>query len=110
MRLGLTALVAGFLVALLVAGFPASAANQTIAAQPSNAGWNPSSVSISPGESVTWTNPPSGFHNVCVAPAGEAASQCTSSNDEYRSGNATQAWPAQGYSHVFANAGTYAFE
>lgn len=46
--------VAGLLAAFLLAGFPASAANETLAAN--GFSWQPSTVTIQPGESVTWTN------------------------------------------------------
>jgi plastocyanin len=94
--------LAGLLVAFVLAGFPASAADATIAANGTL--WLPSTTTIQPGGSVTWTNAGGGFHNVCVAAAG-AASGC----DEFRSGDPNSSWPAQGYTHTFASAGTYKF-
>jgi len=52
MRLWLSALVAGVAAAMLVAGFPASASDQTVTAEGS-ADWNPNSLSINPGDTVT---------------------------------------------------------
>ena len=99
----LASLPAGLLAALAVAGFPAFATNQTIAAV-GHSGWSPADVSIAPGESVTWTNGTGQFHNVCVRSAG-AATGC----GEYRSGNPSASWPSEGYPHPFPNAGTYSY-
>ena len=56
------AALAGLVVALLIAGIPASASDPTIAATPTNT-WNPSTASIHVGDTVTWTND-GGFHSV----------------------------------------------
>ena len=82
MRLWLSALVAGVAAAMLVAGFPASASDQTVTAEGST-DWNPNSLSINPGDTVTWMNPISGGeHNVCVS-KGTTQGVC----DEYKSGD-----------------------
>ena len=97
------ALALGLLAALAVAGLPASASDATVAAV-SNTGWNPPSVAINPGEKITWSNGTGFPHNVCVAAAG-SDSGC----GEYRSGDPSPSWPSEGYSHVFATAGTYKY-
>ena len=102
MRFGL-ALVLGLLAALVVTGFPASAADQSIAAQSFTA-WQPANVSIAVNESVTWTNSTGYLHNVCVRAAG-ASTGC----DEFRSDNPSDAWPSGGYTHAFTADGTYAY-
>jgi plastocyanin len=104
MRLGVAiALVSGFACALAIAGFPASAAGQSIAAV-SNTGWNPADVSIQVNESVTWSNGTGFSHNVCVRAAG-----ATSGCDEYRSGAPASSWPIGGYTHPFTGDGTYQY-
>jgi plastocyanin len=104
MRLGLAiALVAGFVCALAIAGFPASAADQSIAAV-SNTGWNPADVSIQVNESVTWSNTTGFPHNVCVRAAG-----ATSGCGEYRSDAPLSSWPSGGYTHPFTADGTYQY-
>jgi plastocyanin len=102
MRVGL-ALVFGFLAALVVAGFPASAADQSIAAQ-SFTGWQPANVFIGVNESVTWINGTGLSHNVCVRASG-ASTGC----DEFRSGDPSGSWPSGGYTHPFTADGTYAY-
>jgi plastocyanin len=96
----LFALVTGTLVALLVAGFPASASNATIAA--GAASWNPNSATITAGESVTWTNA-GGFHNVCVQKPETTGDAC----DEFTNGDPADTWTSA--SHSFTAAGTYNF-
>src|SRR3954447_13758066 len=96
------ALAAGLLVALAVAGLPASATTQSVAV--SYTSWNPSSVAVQASDDVTWSNSTGYMHNVCVAAAG-ASSGC----GEFRSGAPSDAWPSGGFSHPFASAGTYKF-
>ena len=102
MRLG-AALVLGLLAALVVAGLPASAADQSIAADGLTA-WQPAHVTIAVNERVTWSNKTVYMHNVCVRAAG-ASSGC----DEYRSGDVSNSWPAEGYAHAFLADGTYQY-
>jgi plastocyanin len=100
MRTWIAALAAGVLAALLVSGLPASAADQQIAAQASS--WSPNAVTISQGESVTWTNG-GGFHNVCVQKPGTPGDAC----DEFTNGPVDNTWTSA--NHAFASPGTYAF-
>jgi plastocyanin len=102
MRFGL-ALVLGMLAALLVAGLPASAADQSIDAV-ANTGWNPNNVSIAVGETVTWKNATGYSHNVCVR-----RSNVSSGCGEYRNANPSDTWPAEGWSHAFTSDGTFTF-
>ena len=107
LRPGIPALASGLAVALLVAGMSASAADQTVTAEGS-ADWNPSQLTITAGDKVTWQNPISGGdHDVCVS-RGTTQGVC----DEYKSGDPQlpAQWPSGGYSHVFSAAGTYVFE
>src|SRR5438067_1744041 len=70
MRASLIALLAGIGAAVLVAGFPAAAADQSISAV-SYTNWNPSSVTVDPGNTVTWSNDTAYSHNICVAKPGD---------------------------------------
>jgi plastocyanin len=97
---GVVALVAGFAVAVAVAGFPAAASDTTIAAGVSS--WNPSSATITAGESVKWTNS-GGIHNVCVQKPGASGDTC----DEFTNGAPSDAWSEA--SHPFTTPGTYNF-
>src|SRR3954454_20526565 len=97
------ALAAGLLLALAITGLPASATTLSIAAV-SYTNWNPASVTIQPGDDVTWSNSTGYMHNVCVAAAG-ASSGC----GEFRSGAPSDAWPSGAFGHAFASAGTYKF-
>jgi plastocyanin len=97
------ALVAGLLTALLAAGLPASAADSSIAAVGAS-NWSPATVTIEPGEKVTWSNSTGYAHNVCVSKPGSSPGTC----DEFSSGDPADTWPAGGYSHTFA-AGSYKF-
>ena len=99
----LVALAAGVLAAFVVTALPALATSQSVAAV-DRTGWNPATVSIEPGESVTWSNGTGFAHNVCVRAAG-----ATSGCGEYRSGDPTSSWPSGGYTHTFASDGTYAY-
>src|SRR5438067_10880768 len=106
-RLVVLGLAAGVAAAFLVAGLPALAADQTVTAEGS-ADWNPSQLTITAGDKVTWQNPISGGdHDVCVS-RGTTQGVC----DEYKSGDPQlpAQWPSGGYSHVFSAAGTYVFE
>src|SRR3954471_1209081 len=109
MRRPLVALAAGILVALMLSGLPATAADAPIAAQPDST-WKPKDVTIAPGDSVTWSNPSSGFHNVCVAKAGADATSCSDANHEFRNGAPATSWAAYTNSHTFGTAGTYKFQ
>src|SRR3954453_11658605 len=106
MRTWVVALAAGVLAALVVSGLPASAADQSIATQAPNS-WNPPSVTINVGESVTWSNASAGFHNVCVAkPGADPSAGCT----EFRNGNQGTDWSTYTNSHTFTAPGTYKFQ
>jgi plastocyanin len=108
MRKLLVALAAGFLTAVAVTGLPASAADTSVAADSTNNKWNPPTPTVAPGDSVTFTNPGGGFHNVCVAKPGlDPASGC----GEFRNGDPGPNWSGAGYTntHTFATAGTYKF-
>ena len=107
MRKLFVALAAGFLTAAAITGLPASAANAPIAAQ--GITWNPASVTITAGDSVTWSNPESGFHDVCVAKAGADVSTCNMGDNEFRNGAPNSDWSNYTNSHVFNTAGTYRF-
>src|SRR5436309_1572363 len=108
MRIRLVApLGAGFLVALALAGFPASASDASIMVVGDS--WNPSAVTINTGEKVTWKTDGIGFHNVCVLKPGTTGDTCTSSNQEYKNGAVSQDWSSYNNSHVFATPGTYQF-
>lgn len=96
----LAALGVGVLAASAVAGFPASAADSTIAA--SGTQWIPSTANITVGESVTWTNS-GGTHNVCVQKPGTTGDSC----DEFTNGAPSSTWMS--VSHQFTVAGTYNF-
>jgi plastocyanin len=54
----------GTLAALAAAGAPAQASSQTVSAETNS--WSTSSVSIVPGDTVTWSNPSSFCHNIVV--------------------------------------------
>jgi plastocyanin len=94
--------LAGLLVAMVVAGFPALAADQAV--QAGALSWSPANVSIQPNESVTWSNPGGGMHNVCVRSPG-ASTGC----GEFRNGDPNIDWSGYTNAHTFANAGTYTF-
>ncbi len=104
------ALAAGFLAALALSGFPASAANQSIVAN-DDAGpvWKPNAVTIQAGESVTWATD-GGFHDVCVLKPGATGDNCdNSSTKEFKNGDPAPSWSAYTNSHTFTTAGTYTF-
>jgi plastocyanin len=106
MKVWLTALLAGVGAAALVAGIPALAANQTVAAASGNH-WNPTQVNIAPGEQVTWSNGSTVVaHNVCVAKPGDTPTDDPLSCTEFRSGDTSTNWSQ---SHPFPTAGTYQF-
>jgi plastocyanin len=106
MKVWLTALLAGVGAAALVAGIPALAANQTVAATAGNH-WNPTQVNIAPGEQVTWSNGSTVVaHNVCVAKPGDTPTGDPLSCTEFRSGDTSTNWSQ---SHPFPTAGTYQF-
>jgi plastocyanin len=95
-----TALVAGFAIAIAIAGFPAVASDATIAAGTQS--WGPNHATITAGESVKWTNA-GGFHNVCVQKPGTTGDSC----DEFTNGTPSDAWTEA--THQFTTAGTYEF-
>jgi plastocyanin len=99
----LTLLAAGLLAAFAVARFPALAANQTVTAN-SPYGWSNPNVVIGVGETVTWTNPYAGMHNVCVR-----RTNVPSGCDEFHlPSTPSTSWPAD-VSHTFPSDGTYTF-
>src|SRR5947208_16025507 len=101
MRIRLMApLAAGFLAAAAISGFPASAADQSVAA--SGFSWTPNNVSVDAGDSGTWTSD-GGFHNVCVQKPGTSGSDCS----EFTNGSPSSAWTST--SHTFTTPGTYTF-
>jgi plastocyanin len=102
MRAGI-ALTFGVVVGLAVAGLPASASNQTIAAVDYTS-WNPPDVTIQAGDFVAWKNTTGFAHNVCVRAPG-----ATTGCDEYRSGDPSSPWPSEGYTHPFDNVGSYRY-
>src|SRR6478672_4968487 len=99
----LALLGAGMLSAFAVVHFPAWASDQSIAAV-TNTAWNPNTASIGVGDTVTWSNTTGFSHNVCVR-----RSNVSSGCDEYRSGDASSSWPAEGYAHQFTSDGTFTF-
>ncbi|MFL5893652.1 MAG: plastocyanin/azurin family copper-binding protein [Thermoleophilaceae bacterium] len=115
MRVWVTALLAGIVAAALVAGFPAFGAADHAVAAVNASGWNPSTVTIDPGDSVTWSNGTAFMHNVCVAKPGDtpasfgsdpAGTSCT----EFRNGVPASDWSVNSTnSHLFATAGTYSY-
>src|SRR5207248_9281553 len=74
--------------------------------------WNPSSVTVDPGNTVTWSNDTAYSHNICVAkpgdtPQGLATDPTGASCTEFRNGApAAGPWSAM---HTFTAAGTYKF-
>jgi plastocyanin len=94
------ALIAGFAIAVAVAGFPALASDATIAAGTQT--WSPNTATITAGESIKWTNS-GGFHNVCVQKPGSPGTTC----DEYTNGDPSATWTET--SHQFTTPGTYSF-
>lgn len=107
-RVYVLAFAAGLSVAAAVAGFPALAADQGIAAGPGTS-WSPSTVTINPGDTVTWSNATGIPHNVCVAKPGDAPGTTVASCTEFRNGNVSSDWSAYTNTHAFATAGTYQF-
>lgn len=107
MRRALLALPAGFLAAMVVTGLPASAADQSIAAQALS--WNPDEVTIAPGEKVTWSNAQGGLHNVCVAKADADVTTCSAANNEFRNGAPDADWSTYTNTHTFNTVGEYKF-
>ena len=108
MRIRLLApLLAGFVVALALAGFPAVASDASIMVVGDS--WSPSTATIQAGESVTWKTDGVGFHNVCVLKPGASGDTCTSANTEFRNGDVSQDWSSYTNSHVFTTPGTYQF-
>lgn len=99
------ALVAGLVTAALVAGFPASAADTTIAAMSAGYSWNPKNVTIQVGDTVTWTTDGVLPHNVCVQKPGTTGTTC----DEFRNGDPSTSWSSYTNSHTFTTPGTYTF-
>lgn len=98
-------LLAGFVCAAALAGIPAHAANSTIAAQSLTYSWNPSSVTITVGDSVTWTTDGVYPHNVCVQKPGTTGTTC----DEFRNGPSSTDWSSYANTHTFTTPGTYTF-
>jgi plastocyanin len=105
MRIRVGALVAGLVTAALVAGFPASAADTTIAAMSAGYSWNPKNVTIQVGDTVTWTTDGVLPHNVCVQKPGTTGTTC----DEFRNGDPRTSWSSYTNSHTFTTPGTYNF-
>lgn len=104
----IAALAAGASAALAASGLPAHAASSSIIAQPTNS-WNPSSVTISAGDSVTWSNG-GGFHNVCVLKPGGSGDSCAGNPDaEFRNGAPSSDWSGYTNSFTFTTPGTYTF-
>jgi len=95
-------LFAGFLLAGLIAGIPALASDKAIVATATNT-WDPANVDIDVGNTVTWSNPNSGAHNVCVYKPGSSGSSC----DEFTNGVPDTDWSGRTNSHQFTTAGTY---
>src|SRR4051812_23016990 len=108
MRLGVVPLAAGIGVAALVAGFPASAADQAVTAGALS--WDKTSVAIAVGETVTWSNNSGISHNICVAKPGDTPSGVNpldgASCTEFRNGDPANGWSAP---HPFSTAGVYKF-
>ena len=100
------ALVGGFAAAFAVAGFPASAADSSVAAVGASS-WNPNPVNIDPGDTVTWSNSTGFNHNVCVSKPGSPQGTC----DEYLNPATPKAdWSADApVAHQFTTAGSYAY-
>src|SRR3954454_12769795 len=107
MRLGVVPLAAGFGVAALVAGFPASAADQTVNALAFT--WDNSALTVGVGESVTWANGSGVPHNVCVAKPGDTPGTTPASCTEFMNGPISADWSTYTNKHAFATAGTYKF-
>jgi plastocyanin len=105
LRAGVVALACGIAAALAVTGLPALAADQSVTAQSDNT-WNPSTITIAAGDTVTFTNG-GGYHNVCVAKEGQ--SDCSASNNEFRNGDPNVTWATYTNSHTFTTPGTYKF-
>jgi plastocyanin len=93
---------AGLLLAFAVARFPAWGADQSIDAV-SNTNWNPNSVEIAVGKSVTWTNTTGFSHNVCAR-----RSNVTTGCGEYRNGDPSATW-TDPVTHQFTSDGTFTF-
>jgi plastocyanin len=105
-RVWVTALLAGFALAALVSGFPAALAADHVVTASSGPAWSPDMVTIAVNDSVTWSNPTTLDHNVCVSKPGSPQGTC----DEYgpAPGLPTHPW-ATTVSHTFAVAGTYQY-
>lgn len=100
------ALGAGFLAALGLAGFPASAADAVVAAQSGTTSWSQTAVTINVGETVTWSTDGGAYHNVCVQTPGNTGPTC----DEFRNGDPATDWSANAMnSHAFTVPGAYHF-
>jgi plastocyanin len=108
-RKWLTALLFGFAIAFAIGQGAATAADNSVVALITNS-WGPRDVTIQVGDSVTWSNPEGGVHNVCVAPRGRAAGECSGINNEFRNGVPKPYWDGNDTnSHVFLTPGTYNF-
>src|SRR3954468_3569707 len=100
---------AGLLVAAVLAAWPASAAEMTVATTVNNT-WSPTDIQIQPGDTVTWTNPAEGYHNVCVALNNKTARECTPVSNEFRNGEPIVDWGSNPTnSHTFYFEGVYHF-
>jgi plastocyanin len=112
MKVWLTALLAGIGAAVLVTGIPALAASRNVAVN--GFSWNPSQVTIAPGEDVSWSNGSAIAHNVCVARAGETLVPTVATDPapctEFRNGDPSASWAGStADEHIFPAAGTYQF-
>lgn len=112
MKVWLTALLAGVAAAALVTGIPALAASRNVAVN--GFSWNPSHVTIAPGEDLSWSNGSGVAHNVCVAKAGETLVPTVATDPgpctEFRNGDPSASWAGStADEHIFPTAGTYQF-
>ena len=99
---------AGIALALAVSGLPARAASASITAEPTDS-WNPADVTITVGDSVTWTNG-GGFHNVCVLKPGGSGDTCSGNPDAvFRNGDPSSDWSSYTNSFTFTTAGSYTY-
>src|SRR3954451_5970910 len=98
----MTPLAAGFIAAAAITSFPASAADQSIAADSATATWMPNSATINAGDQITWSND-GGTHDVCVQKPGTSGSACS----EFQNGPPSSSWTS--VAHKFTEPGTYTF-
>lgn len=80
----------------------AAAADDTVNATLDNS-WDPPSVTVNVGDTVTWKNPPGGLHNIVLR---QGSNPPLMSEPD---GGPSTSWDAAGYPYQFTAAGSYGF-